>query len=73
MAGDSQIVAHGENLLGHIEQASGNPDGASELFIRSAEGFRTLGTPWGTGNAAHRHGERCRCRRRGRPGGAITG
>jgi predicted ATPase/transcriptional regulator with XRE-family HTH domain len=51
MAGDSQIVAHGENLLGHIEQASGNPDGASELFIRSAEGFRTLGTPWGTGNA----------------------
>jgi hypothetical protein len=49
-AGDISVV-HAENLLGHIEQASGNAHAASDLFTRSLEGFRRLKIPWGTGNA----------------------
>src|SRR5689334_6243571 len=50
-AGDMAVVAHAENLLGHIEHATGNIDAASDLFVCSVERFRTLGIPWGAGNA----------------------
>jgi hypothetical protein len=44
-------VVQAENLLGHIEHASGNAASAGELFTRSVEGFKALGVAWGTGNA----------------------
>jgi predicted ATPase/transcriptional regulator with XRE-family HTH domain len=50
-ADDRAVVVQAENLLGHIEHASGNAAGAGELFTRSVAGFRALGVAWGTGNA----------------------
>jgi len=50
-ADDRTIEVQAENLLGHIEHASGNAAVAGELFSRSVEGFKALGIPWGTGNA----------------------
>ncbi|HET7220643.1 MAG TPA: helix-turn-helix domain-containing protein [Vicinamibacterales bacterium] len=49
--GDTSVMVHAENLLGHVEQTSGNAAAASDLFTRSRDGFRTLGIPWGAGNA----------------------
>jgi hypothetical protein len=40
-----------ENLIGHIENAMGNPSAARERFTCCIEGFRALAVPWGTGNA----------------------
>jgi predicted ATPase len=50
-AGDLDVVAQGENLLGHIERSVGHGDIANDLFRRSAEQFRALGIQWGVGNA----------------------
>jgi predicted ATPase/transcriptional regulator with XRE-family HTH domain len=50
-ADDRSVVVQAENLLGHIEHASGNAASAGELFTRSVEGFKALGVAWGTGNA----------------------
>lgn len=50
-AGDMAVIAHAENLLGHIEHTTGNIDAASDLFARSVERFRMLAIPWGAGNA----------------------
>jgi len=49
--GDTTIVVHAQHLLGHIEQASGNVAKASVLLAQSLEGFKTMATPWGIGNA----------------------
>jgi hypothetical protein len=48
---DMAVVAHAENLLGHIEHTTGNIDAASDLFRCSVERFRMLEIPWGAGNA----------------------
>jgi predicted ATPase/transcriptional regulator with XRE-family HTH domain len=50
-ADDRTVVVQGENLLGHIEHASGNAASAGELFTRCVAGFKSLGLAWGTGNA----------------------
>jgi predicted ATPase/transcriptional regulator with XRE-family HTH domain len=50
-ADDRTVMVQAENLLGHIEHASGNAASAGELFTRSVEGFKALGVVWGTGNA----------------------
>jgi hypothetical protein len=49
--GDAAVVVQAENLSGHIERAVGNLDSARDRFVRSVDGFRALGIPWGTGNA----------------------
>ena len=48
-AGDMEIVAQSEHLLGHIEYALGRVDAARDRFRNSAEAFRALAVPWGTG------------------------
>ena len=48
---DTVVVVHAELLLGHIEQASGNPDKADVLLARSVDGFEAVAMPWGVGNA----------------------
>ena len=50
-AEDMHAVAQAENLSGHIEHAFGNLSAARDRFTQSAEGFRALGSPSGTGNA----------------------
>ena len=50
-ADDRTVMVQAENLLGHIEHASGNAASAGELFTRSVEGFKALGVVWGMGNA----------------------
>jgi predicted ATPase/DNA-binding XRE family transcriptional regulator len=50
-AKDMHVVAQAENLAGHIEHAFGNLNAARDRFTQSAEGFRALGSPSGTGNA----------------------
>jgi len=50
-AGDMDIVAQAEHLLGHVEYAVGNMNAARDWFTRSVEGFRGLSIPWGTGYA----------------------
>jgi predicted ATPase/DNA-binding XRE family transcriptional regulator len=50
-AGDAEMVAQAEHLLGHVEHALGNTDAARSLLSRSAEGFRALAIPWGIGNS----------------------
>jgi hypothetical protein len=48
---DKQVAVMGMHLLGHVEQADGNLQGARDLFTSSIEGFEALGAPWGIGNA----------------------
>jgi hypothetical protein len=48
-AGDREMVAQAEHLLGYVEYALGNMDAARDRFTHSAEGFRILSIPWGTG------------------------
>ncbi len=50
-AGDMGMVAQAEHLFGHVEYAVGNMNAARDRFTRSAEGFRPLAIPWGTGHA----------------------
>lgn len=50
-AGDTEMVAQAEHLLGHVEHAVGNATAARDRFTRSVEGFRSLAIPWGVGNS----------------------
>ncbi len=50
-AGDMDMVAQAENMLGHVEHAVGNVTAARERFIHCVEGFRARAIPWATGNA----------------------
>jgi predicted ATPase/DNA-binding XRE family transcriptional regulator len=50
-AGDTEMVAQAEHLLGHVEHAVGNATAARARFTRSIEGFRALTIPWGVGNS----------------------
>ena len=50
-AGEMDVVAFAENLLGHVEHAAGNEDAARAWFASAVLGFRRLATPWGLGNA----------------------
>jgi predicted ATPase/DNA-binding XRE family transcriptional regulator len=48
-AGDLEMVAQAEHLFGYVEYALGNMNAARDRFTHSAEGFRILAIPWGTG------------------------
>ena len=50
-AGDVGLVAMAEILLGHVAYAVGDLSGARDRFTESLGKFRTLGIPWGVGNA----------------------
>jgi predicted ATPase/DNA-binding XRE family transcriptional regulator len=50
-ASDTVMAIHAELVFAHVEHAGGNSAAARERFLRSIEGFRTLGIPWGHGNA----------------------
>ena len=50
-AGETEMVAQAEHLLGHVEHAVGNIAAARERFTRSIDAFRSLGMPWGIGNS----------------------
>jgi ATP/maltotriose-dependent transcriptional regulator MalT len=50
-AGDREMVAQAENMLGHVEHGSGNVNAARDRFAQSVEGYQALGNPSGTGNA----------------------
>ena len=50
-AGDMEMVAHAEHLIGRIEHAMGNPTAARDRLIQSVERYRELGIPWGLGSA----------------------
>jgi predicted ATPase/DNA-binding XRE family transcriptional regulator len=50
-AGDLEMLTQAEHLLGHVEHAVGDATAARARFIRSVEGFRSLGIPWGVGNS----------------------
>jgi predicted ATPase/DNA-binding XRE family transcriptional regulator len=50
-AGDVDVVAHVEYLLGHVENAAGNTNAACDRFAHSVEAFRALAIPSGIGNA----------------------
>ena len=49
-AGDIDTVV-AQDLPARVEHALGNLTAARERFTRAVEGFRSLGIPWGTGNA----------------------
>jgi tetratricopeptide (TPR) repeat protein len=49
--GDLVVVAQAENLLGHVENAAGDPHAARAQFTRSVEAFQSVAVPWGVGNA----------------------
>ena len=48
-AGDLEMIAQAEHLFGYVECALGNMNAARDQFTHSAEGFRSLAIPWGTG------------------------
>lgn len=50
-AGDAEMIAQAEHLLGHVEHALGNTTSARSRLTGSVEGFRELAIPWGTGNS----------------------
>jgi predicted ATPase/transcriptional regulator with XRE-family HTH domain len=50
-AGDAEMIAQSEHLLGHVEHALGNATAARARLARSVEGFRGLQVPWGVGNS----------------------
>jgi len=49
--GDRALLVQAEHLSGHVDYALGNLPSARERLTRTAEEFRTLAMPWGTGNA----------------------
>jgi predicted ATPase/DNA-binding XRE family transcriptional regulator len=50
-AGDKEIAVHAQNVLGHVELATGNLSAAHLCFVQAVEGFRALEIRWGTGHA----------------------
>jgi hypothetical protein len=48
---DLDVAVMAGHLLGHVERARGNLDAARERFLSSTEGFRSLSSDWGVGNA----------------------
>ena len=50
-AGDEEVIAQTEHLLGHIEYAVGNMDAARRQFTSCVPRFRALSIPWGTSSA----------------------
>ena len=50
-AGDVDMVAQAEIVLGHVERSAGNFNAAGDRFAHSAERFQALAIPWGIGNA----------------------
>lgn len=48
---DALSVALAEDVLGHVELASGNPGLARARFASAAERFKQLAVAWGVGNA----------------------
>jgi predicted ATPase/transcriptional regulator with XRE-family HTH domain len=50
-AGNAEMIAQAEHLLGHVEHALGNVRAARARLSRSVEGFRELAIPWGVGNS----------------------
>jgi predicted ATPase/transcriptional regulator with XRE-family HTH domain len=49
-AEDGALRAEIENMLGHVELATGNLDAARQRFATAVGCFRTLGIAWGTGH-----------------------
>jgi tetratricopeptide (TPR) repeat protein len=50
-AGDSDSVAIGAWMLGHVEYAAGNPEAARNWFTESRDVYRALSVPAGVGSA----------------------
>jgi tetratricopeptide (TPR) repeat protein len=50
-AGDMAAVVRVEDLSARVEHALGNLQAARDWFTLAVDGFRSLGIPWGTGNA----------------------
>ena len=50
-AGDMDTVVRAEDLSARVEHALGNLKAARDWFALAVDGFRSLGIPWGTGNA----------------------
>jgi predicted ATPase/DNA-binding XRE family transcriptional regulator len=50
-AGDVEMMAQSEIVLGHVERSAGNFDAARDRFARCLEHFQSLAVPWATGNA----------------------
>ena len=48
---DRDVDVMAGHLFGHIEQADGNLNAASDRFASSLEGFKSLDVTWGVGNA----------------------
>lgn len=49
-SGTSDILAGTQNLLGHLEHASGNLDVARRWFTQSIDAFKNTNLAWGVGN-----------------------
>jgi predicted ATPase/DNA-binding XRE family transcriptional regulator len=49
--GDLYVVAHGENMLGHLEHAAGDMNAARAWFSSAVDLFRAQSIPWGVGHA----------------------
>jgi predicted ATPase/DNA-binding XRE family transcriptional regulator len=49
--GDMEALAHAETLLGHVENAVGNPNAARDLFAHSLATFQAADIPWGISSA----------------------
>jgi tetratricopeptide (TPR) repeat protein len=50
-AADKDVGVQAENVLGHVELATGNLGAAGDRFAKAVEGFRALGMSWGSGHA----------------------
>ena len=50
-AGDTDTIVRTEDLSARVEHALGNLQAAREWFALAVDAFRSLGIPWGTGNA----------------------
>jgi predicted ATPase/DNA-binding XRE family transcriptional regulator len=48
---DVEAVVRAEDLSARVEHARGDLKAAHDWFARAIEGFRSLATPWGSGNA----------------------
>ena len=46
-----ETVVRAEDLSARVEHALGNLKAARDWFTLAVDGFRSLGIPWGTGNA----------------------